>query len=127
MSVDNALQTAIYTALTGGAYAVYDHVPQDTAYPYITIGSHDVAERDLVTGRLEDHFFYVTLWSDYRGAKECNAMADWVVAQLHRQWHTLTTGEKCKTHVTRRRVQPDVDGQTYQGNLTVAAVVQPGS
>ena len=46
MSVDSSweLQKAIYGALTGDSAlmamitGVHDHVPQDTAYPYVTIG-----------------------------------------------------------------------------------------
>lgn len=125
MSVDNALQAAIYTALSGGDYAVYDHVPQETAYPYITFTQHEVVEEDLMSDRLERHFVYISCWSDYRGSRQVNSMLEWIVQQLHRQKLTLSTGSLCELWVSRRRATPDIDGQTYQGNATVTAIVQP--
>lgn len=125
MSIDNALQTAIYTALAAGAYPVYDHVPADADYPYIVIASRETAQQDMLTARLEEHFFYLSIYSDYQGQAQCNTIADYIDTRLHRVKHTLSTGQVCKTAITRRRVTPDLDGQTYQGSITVAAIVQP--
>ena len=80
------LQEAIFTALTGDAplmamiTGVHDHVPQDTAFPYVTIGggtaiSWGAAGVDGVEATL-----VVELWSRERGHKD----AKQILSEVHR-------------------------------------------
>ena|SRR5210317_1058340 len=123
--MSNALITAVYNSLSGGSYNVYDHVPQNTVYPYITLGPHEALPEDHTNSRFERQLLYVTAWSDYRGQKEVQEMLDWVVGQLHRTRLLLSTGKKAAVTVDRRRVTLDIDGQTYMGSATIVALFQP--
>lgn len=123
MSIDNELQAAIYTAVSGGDYTVYDHVPQGTDYPYITITQSDSSEEDFLNTRVERHFIYFTCWSDYRGSYQVNQMLDRIVQTLHRKTLTLDSGAVCAVWVSSRRAAPDMDGETYQGSATVTALI----
>jgi hypothetical protein len=72
------LQTAMYALL--GSYGqeipVYDDVPADAAYPYITLGAYTckpVGAKGLAAFDVSQQ---VHIWSDYQGKKEVNSIAD---------------------------------------------------
>ena len=90
-----ALQQAVHTALTGDATLktligdparVYDHVPQDTAFPYVVIG-----EATSIPGEAEakgQDMFEQTLtihtWSEYWGFSEVKRIMTAIVDVLDR-------------------------------------------
>ena len=123
MSADSswALQQAIYTALTGDGTlmamitGVHDHVPQETAFPYVTIGEASaVAWRTVGADGME-----VTLvmhaWSRSRGHREVKQ----IMAEIHRILHEANL--TVPGHVLvwlRYGFSPaiaDNDGATYHG------------
>jgi len=79
----HALQTAIYARLNADlAYSVYDHVPDDAPYPYLSIGG--VTDLDFHT---KDHYgsdSTVTLhaWSNYAGWQEVTDILDATLQSL---------------------------------------------
>lgn len=80
-----ALQQAIYTRLSDQlSVEVYDHVPQDAAYPYVTIGEGTESEWDTDDSLGIDATINIHVWSRYRGRKEVKQLQDQIYAALHR-------------------------------------------
>lgn len=66
------------------AYTVYDDNPQDAAYPYIVMG--EITARDWSDKSTPGQEVYSTLhiWSQYKGRKEADEMADGTLQALTR-------------------------------------------
>lgn len=92
------LQQAVYTRLSGdtelvttlGA-AVYDHVPDSAAFPYVVIGDVTEATNDTMGKTHRDVTVTVHLWSQYTGMKQIGLIADRVDDLLDR-WSPTVTG-----------------------------------
>jgi len=85
------LQQAVYAALTGdatlqgllGAPArVFDHVPADTAFPYLVLGEAASAPFDAKTEDGMAQTLTIHTWSRYRGLKETKEIMAAVAAAL---------------------------------------------
>lgn len=120
------LQQAVYSALTGAsavtallasASAVYNHVPQDSAFPYITFGVDTAADWGTKTEQGQAHTLDVHVWSRYRGTKEARQVLAAVYGVLHEQPGALSVSGHTVVEVRYRfsRVVRDPDGLTYHG------------
>ena len=73
----NSVQKYLYDCITQiGSTPVYDYVPAGSAYPYFTIGDAEVddwSSKNTYGGVVHVH---IVAWSDKRGYKEVNDMAD---------------------------------------------------
>lgn len=121
-----ALQEAIYTALSGNVgsgVAVYNHVPQDSAYPYVVIGGCEASEMDWLTTRLEDMHVYLSVWSQYKGSKQVLDIISAIDTALHNKRLQLDVGYNILTKIKKKRCSIDADGITYMGNLTLKCEV----
>lgn len=85
------LQTGVYDALTGSGtlqslisnpVRVFDHTPQDSAFPYLVIGEATTAPFDVKDADGQDNFFMVHTWSRYRGTKELKEIMAAVITAL---------------------------------------------
>lgn len=121
-----ALQQAIYAALNGNlgtGVAVYDHVPQDASYPYVSIDAQEMAEADYVTERMDERFIYLSVWSQYRGQTEVQEILAAIDAALHNKRLPMNTGTMITCKIKRKSSRIDADGVTYQGNATVMVMI----
>ena len=122
------LQEAIYTALTGDAplmaliTGVHDHVPQDTAYPYITIGEASAIEWGAAGVDGIEVTLGLHVWTRSRGRKE----AKQVMAEMHRILHGADLPVTGHNLVSLRfefsQTLLDPDGTTYHGIARYNAV-----
>ena len=120
----NAVQKAIYVALTAGSPSpvsapVFDHVPQKQEYPYVVIDAQETAEDDHLTEQLDERFVYLSVWSRQRGQKEVNTLMGQIHDALHQQRFSMDTGRMVNCLVIRKRSGLDADGVSYQGSVTV--------
>ena len=130
MSADSSweLQQAIFTALTGDAplmamiTGVHDHVPQDTAFPYVTVGGGTVrawgaAGVDGVEATLILH-----AWSRSRGRKEVKQ----IMGEIHRIVHdadlTVTGHALVWLRFAFSETLLDMDGLTNHGFMRFRAL-----
>ncbi len=123
MSADSSweLQQAIYTALTGdGALmamitGVHDHVPQDTAFPYVTIGEASAVDWRTVGHDGMELTLVLHVWSRERGHKE----AKQILAEIHRILNDAKLTVPGHVLVWLRygfsQTVADNDGATYHG------------
>ena len=88
MSGDSSweLQQAIYGALTGDSAlmamitGVHDHVPQETAFPYVTIGEASAVDWRTVGHDGMEVTLVLHAWSRERGRREVKL----ILAEIHR-------------------------------------------
>lgn len=125
MSLSNAIQKAIFEALTGAASVaamiggrVIDGSPESIDFPNITFGPSDFLPDDYecIPGRVET--LQLDVWSRAQdGKREAKAICDAVVAVLHEQPLTLESGRAVRVSLELARVFADPDGLTTHGVL----------
>ncbi|MVF50582.1 DUF3168 domain-containing protein [Pseudomonas monteilii] len=120
-----ALQVALYDRLSAGLPCpVHDGVPDNTAFPYVTIDSSITDEADFLASRKDQRFLYLSVWSQYQGQKEVHEIMSAVDALLHNQPLPLTTGHVVSMQVKRKQTRREPDGITYQGAVTLRVITQ---
>ncbi|MEM1142728.1 MAG: DUF3168 domain-containing protein [Pseudomonadota bacterium] len=103
---------------------VWDAVPQDANYPYVTLDSMISSEEEYLTLRAQTRFVYLGVWSRKNGQAEImQIMAD-IDSALHEQPLTLSTGHAVSVRVERTRTVREPDNLTYQGQVTLRIVTQ---
>ena len=127
------LQEAIYTALTGDAplmamiTGVHDHVPQETAFPYITIGASTAREWGAAGVEGIEATLTIHVWSRTRGHKE----AKQITAEIHRIMHDADLSVTGHALINLRfefgETMLDADGVTYHGITRYRAVTHATS
>lgn len=114
--------SAALTALIGGR--VYDSVPADAAFPYVSIGpSQAVADdADCITG------FEVTLqldgWSRMPGFVELRQVAEAVREALHKVDLQLTDNALVSIEHRQTRELRDPDGLTSHAVIEIVALIE---
>ena len=72
-----ALQTGLFDLLSAGQTTpVYDDVPEDVLFPYITIGAFTCKRVADKTSDIWDASIQIHIWSNYNGKAEVNAIAN---------------------------------------------------
>ncbi len=130
MSADSSweLQKAIYGALTGDSAlmamitGVHDHVPQDTAFPYVTIGEASAVDWRTVGHDGMELTLVLHVWSRERGRREVKLIMTEIRrildgANLTVPGHVLVWLRFSFSEATR-----DPDGLTYHGITKFRAV-----
>lgn len=127
------VQQAVFALLDGDAAlgamvtGVFDHVPEATALPYVTLGEPECADVGGVADRLSEVTLPVEAWSDYAGRKQAEEILDRVAVLLHRQPLSLSGGDEAlAVEVVNARVRvPDAGGLT-QATARVRVMVRQG-
>lgn len=117
----------LYTVLTAALSPakVFDHVPQNTAFPYAVIGDGQSEEFDTDTEhgqehRVEIHFF---TRDPKRGRKAVMELQKLAYDALHDQSQTLEAGAAMVfCYFVNSQAYPDPDGKTWHGISTFRIV-----
>ena len=128
MSAENAVQAAIYWALTASAplmaivTGVYDNVPHlddredaDADFPFVVIGEDDVDEDDTDTSRGFRIEVEIHAWSRYRGRREIKQIQGHVYDALHRQPLNVAGYHFVDCFFDESQTLLDPDGKTRHG------------
>lgn len=93
MNAELQVQEAIYNRLTDSpglsldfAVEVFDHVPQDSEYPYIKIGRASSQEFDTKSFNGFEVSVLIDSWSRYDGNKQIEEMMGAIYEILHNQF-----------------------------------------
>lgn len=132
MSVSVAFQDVILRLLEESAAVqaivgdrIYDGVPDDAVFPYISIGPSDYNpdDADCIDGREET--IQLDCWSRDDGLKwPCKQLVDAVKSTLHDHDDELTSGALVQMRVTLARVLDDPDRITAHGVVQVTATIE---
>lgn len=121
-----ALQKAIYEKLSASLSApVFDDVPDDTPFPYVTLDYEAVDNTTPISGRKrENRLFYLSVWSNYQGQAEVKRINAEIVAALDEVPLPLDTGTAVSVRVVRTETNREPDGKTYMGSVTLRIITQ---
>lgn len=115
----DALQVALIAALDAAvACDVWDAVPEGSAYPYVTIDTTEISNRDFLASRMDERFVYLNVWSTAEGQAEVLQIMSQIDA-LHEQPLDLTTGDVVSVRVQRKRTSREPDNRTFMGRVTL--------
>lgn len=117
--METAIQAAIYTALNGNiAASVYDNVPKNANYPYVTIGddSHLAWDTDTTLGAETTITLHV--WSRYDGMKEAKDIQASIYSILHRANLSVSGYTLVTIDFVQSDIFIDADGFTRHGAQT---------
>jgi hypothetical protein len=94
---------------------VYDDVPKDTAFPYITLG--DDTWNDGGDKSNSGHEVTVTIhtWSQYNGRLETLRLQDALYNLIHEKTIPLSVGQVVLSRLEYSTVMRDPDGRTQHG------------
>ena len=126
------LQTALYSALTGstavtgagstGTVNVYDHVPQNSSFPYIAIGEALDADWSSKTYDGQRHAVTLHIWSRYRGAKEIKQITSAVHTLLHNSNLSVTSHGLTLLQFDNAQYMTEADSMTRHGVIRYTAL-----
>ncbi|MDT4863046.1 hypothetical protein FQZ97_977350 [compost metagenome] len=119
-----ALQRAIYQRLTQEvSVPVYDAVPADTPYPYITIDHETSKNETPIAGRKRHlRLIYLSVWSDHQGQAEVKRLLGEIDTALNERPLPLADGRAVSVRVTESGTHREPDGRTYMGSATVRVI-----
>lgn len=106
------------------ASRIYDRVPKDAGFPYVSFGPADASSDDADCVEGLDVSFQIDVWSRAVGFPEAKQIAGAVRAALHEA--ELILGEAALASLRHRqtRVMRDPDGLTSHAALTFEALVE---
>lgn len=115
------LQTAIYSVLTADATldglisGIYDHVPDDAEYPFVTIGEHGVRDWSNAEKQGTEQQVTLRVFSRDAGRKAAGTIMEQLITLMHNA--SLSVSGHSVVHV--RFVSSNIvlldDGRTYRG------------
>ena len=126
------VQQTVFTTLTGNAgiqvllgspARVYDHVPTDATFPYLTIGDDTAREAGAKTFEGQEITLTLHAWSRQRGRNQTKDILAAAYTALHDQSLSLTGGTLVNLRYEFSDTFLDTDGLTYHGVARYRAVV----
>jgi hypothetical protein len=128
-----AAQEAVYAslsatgplqALIGDPARIYDVVPPDAQYPYVTLGDITVRDFDTKDRTGFEQSFLLHAWSRYRGRKELKSILQAVFDRLHNAVLTVMGADFVSCQFLSCSVGAENDGLTLHGVMRFRIVVQ---
>jgi hypothetical protein len=126
------LQQAAYAALAGnGPLAamigerLYDHVPQEVAFPYVVVDQMQIRDWSTGTERGYEHVLMLHVWSRYEGKREIAEIADALRTVLDDAELMLDDHRLINLNHQYADLKRDPDGETYHAIIRFRAVTEP--
>lgn len=128
-----AVQDAIYAALSGSAALqalignparLYDHVPEDAAFPYVELGEVSARRFDSASRGGLDCQLTLNVWSRYQGRREAKQILDAIYGVLHDGTLSVAGNAHVLTSFQSAETRRDDDGLTYHGVVKYRVLVQ---
>lgn len=128
-----SLQRAIYDVLVGdaaildllGAPRIYDAVPDNSAFPYLTLGQSSVADWSTGSEAGEEHRLTLHVWSRAAGRREAQELMAALRAALHGRALGLDGHRLVNLRHELSDVRREPDGVTTRATLRFRAVTEP--
>ena len=128
-----SLQQAIFSALTGstalvnylGGAKIYDDIPEQTPFPYVTIGQSFMVDWSTATDQGREHSFRIHVWSRFSGGTEAQLIAEEIIQVLHDAALVLQDNILVNLRFSSADVLRDRDGKTHHNILRFRAITEP--
>lgn len=115
------------TALTAalGDSSIYDEVPRNAAFPYVTLGDARVSNASVDGDALQEHLLTLHVWSQQGGHKQAHEITGALLqalddAALAPQGHRLVN-----FRFTIADIRREADGRTYHALVRFRALTEP--
>jgi hypothetical protein len=118
---------ATYTnlqALIGNPPRIYDVIPPDAVFPYVTLGDISVRDYDTKDRTGFEQTLVLHAWSRYRGRKELKNILQTVYDRLHRATLTITGNDFVSCQFLSLNLGAENDGLTLHGVMRFRLIVQ---
>ncbi len=116
LTEDNALMTQIS--------GVFDRPPQDSSFPYVTIGESSGRDWSTKTSTGMEHLITLHVWSREGGRKQAANIMERIHALLHQGSLTVTGQILLMMRFTASTIQLENDGWTYRGSMQLTIVLE---
>lgn len=129
MSVIWETQKAVYEKLTGDTTlmamitGVFDHVPERSEFPYVTVGDIRANDNSVKAAQGYQLDLNINVYSRGKGRKEVLEIMSKIQEVLVGQSLTVVGGSHVSTRFLSQGTSLAKDGFTYQGRLFVRFVV----
>ena len=118
------IQKAIYGVLDSTlSVPVYDHVPQDTKYPYVVVGDDTSVPWDTDDSTGTEATVTIHAWSQYRGRAEVKALLEQIYGALHRQDIAIEDVHVIESVAEFQQTIVESDGLTRHGIIRFRVTV----
>jgi len=132
MDADLALQKALYARLAEDtdlaalvAMRIYDNVPGDTGFPYLTLGDAQVEDWSAGDVMGAEHRLTFNAYTRGGGRAEAKAILGAVNAALHDAELTLEGHCLVNLLFLSAETAREADGATWRGTIRFRAVTEP--
>lgn len=121
------IQAAIYAKVAAIGYPTFDHVPQESAFPYIVIGDDTSIPWDTDNSLGSETTCTIHVWSRHRGRKEVKEIFRALYEALHRAELSIVGGAlvECLSEFEESFLDPD--GLTRHGVIRFRLIVDQGT
>ena len=115
------LQKAVFTALTADSpltatvTGIFTHIPQDTAFPYISISVVNTQDQSTIETNILEATLEVNSYGRTRGTEEVSGIMADVKNVLHHESLTVTGCVCLGIHMIEDAIEELGDGLTWHG------------
>jgi hypothetical protein len=128
-----ALQTALRATLLAdaglvtalGGEQVFDDVPREVPFPYVTIGDIETRDWSTQTSRGHEHTVTIHVWSRYRGRKQVQELIGEIDRILDGADPPISDYRLVNLSTVFWTAQRESDGEVYRGTVRLRAVTEP--
>lgn len=121
-ALQEAIKSALGTALSGTA-TVHDHVPQNTAFPYVVIGDTDVSDWGTKDSIGTEQLLQIDVWSRYKGRKQALQIGNTIYETLHEESLTVEGQQLVLMRFDSADALQEADGETYRRVMRFRALL----
>jgi len=121
---DALIADAALSALLGGPN-VYDEVPRETAFPYVTLGECRVTDWSTGSEAGEEHQLTLHAWSRQGGHREAHEIAGALLQALDDAPLMLEGQHLVNLRFALADIRREADGRTYHALVRFRAVTEP--
>jgi hypothetical protein len=128
-----ALRAAIYQALVAdaalsaalGGARVYDEVPRDAAFPYVTLGDARISDASGDDGPTQEHQLTLHAWSRQGGHKQAHVITGALLQALDDVALQPSGHRLVNLRFALADIRREADGRTYHALVRFRAVTEP--
>lgn len=133
MHASAELQTTIFETLTSdpsvlallGGPKVFDRVPEQATFPYLTLGRTAVMDWSTGTEDGAEHILTLHVWAKGGGKRETYEIMDKVSSRLHDSHLPLEGHQLVNLQLQFAEARQEPESATYHGILRFRAVTEP--
>lgn len=134
MSLANvALRAAVHAALSSdaalsavlGSAKIYDEVPRNAAFPYVTLGEARLTDASGDDAPTQEHQLALHAWSRHGGHREAHVIAGTLLQALDDAPLTVAGHRLVNLRFAIAEIRRESDGRTYHAVVRFRAVTEP--